>query len=69
MVLFIEYVVLTFESVDGMLWCDLSHGATVFVFQYFTERNWKMFTFDFGHFWEKKSATTNVKMEYIRQKS
>ena len=21
-----------------------------FVVQYFTERNWKMFTFDFGHF-------------------
>ena len=25
-----------------------------FVVQYFTERNWKMFTFDFGHFWDWK---------------
>lgn len=23
-----------------------------FVVQYFTERNWKMFTSDFGHFWD-----------------
>ena len=38
-VLFIEYVVLTFESVDEILWCDhsnetssavLSHGTTSF---------------------------------------
>ena len=26
-VLFISSVVLTFESVDGILWCDLSYGA------------------------------------------
>ena len=40
MVLFIKYVVLTFESVDGILWCDhsnetssvvLSHGTIYLV--------------------------------------
>ena len=28
MVLFIQYVVLTFESVDEILWCDHSNGTS-----------------------------------------
>ena len=65
-------VVLTFESVDKILWCDhsnetslavLLHGTICFVFfQYFTKRNLGfLLNFGFWHSWELKAGVKTRK--------
>ena len=49
MVLFIQYVVLTFESVDEIPWCDHSNETSP-SFHKISE-NWKFWRFKLGHFW------------------
>ena len=58
-------VILTFESVHKILWCDrlndtfLGHSSTnKFVFQHFTKRNLEiLLNVDFGHIWECMGQT------------
>lgn len=60
-------VVLTFESVHKILWCDrsndtfwavVSHDPNKFVFQHFTKRNLEiLLNVDFGHIWECMGQT------------
>ena len=55
-------VVLTFESVDEILWCDHSNETlsvvllqvmVLFIFKYFTKFNLRFaMNFDFRHSWE-----------------
>ena len=50
MVPFIEYVVLNFESVDRIPWCDHSNETSLVVFPHDTIS--QHFTKKIGHFWK-----------------